>query len=504
MRRTIQTEDPDLNAVLEKLYAECVCGKLVDPLPPALPYRWFTPGGRYVGQWLWDTMFVLAAYGPLDRDGAIRDSFANYWYTLDHNPEAPEGSDRYGMVPNYLREWPPVAYSQIPILGWGCRLLEQQMNDPQLARQALPYLVRFDDWYDRQRDTDGDGLIEYGAYRSIGKFDLVQTARFESFDLQPTTKGMRLTERPGRQDGQAFYGNREGVEQTCFLIMSEEAMARIAQENGQTDLADRLEATIARRAKAIQEKMWDAKTQFFYTLDRDSDRRQSIRSLQGFLTLTAGVATAEQAAALVRQLQDPAQWWCPYPVPTVALDDPTFKARGYWQGDMWPATTYLVTRGLHRYGYHDIARQITRKNIDLIRQQGVNEHYDPITGKPLGIPGIGMTAAVVSMVVESLYGIQSDFRTICVPPQAQGRRLLFGKIEVRYPDNNTVIVRSAFERRMRVEFPEHAPGGRLSVRCDGEPLSPEQAVVSGLGVTFTAAAKKEYAVSFQPPEPSER
>jgi hypothetical protein len=91
-------------------------------MPPELPHRWFAPGGSYyLGQWLWDTMFVLRAFAPLDDDAVVRDAFENYWYTVEHNPEALPGSSRYGMVPNFLgarelREsgqgWPPVGYSQ--------------------------------------------------------------------------------------------------------------------------------------------------------------------------------------------------------------------------------------------------------------------------------------------------------------------------------------------------------------------------------------------------------
>ena len=131
----------------------------------------------------------------------------------------------------------------------------------------------------------------------------------------------------------------EGVEQTCFLLMSEEAIAELAAEFGQQDLAEKYRGIVARRIKAVQEKMWDPQTQFFYSLDRDSHAKIPVRTIQGFLTLACGAATHEQAEALVKQLQDPKQWWATYPIPTVALDDPKFGADAMLRGDMWPATT---------------------------------------------------------------------------------------------------------------------------------------------------------------------
>ncbi len=41
-----------------------------------------------------------------------------------------------------------------------------------------------------------------------------------------------------------------------------------------------------------------------------------IRTIQGFLALTAGLASDEQAAELVKQLTDPSLFWSKYQVTT--------------------------------------------------------------------------------------------------------------------------------------------------------------------------------------------
>jgi hypothetical protein len=494
LRELVRTEDPALNALVERMYAQCVTGKLFDPMPPELPYRWFAPGGSYyLGQWLWDTMFVLRAFAPLDDDAVVRDAFENYWWTVEHNPEAPPGSFRYGMVPNFLgarelREngqgWPPVGYSQIPILGWGVLGVYRQTNDRALVERALPMLVAFDEWYARERDVDGDMLIEYGAYKPVGTNDLLQTARFETFDFHLTLDGMKMTPHPQRPEGGAGYGNVEGVEQTSFLLMTERAIAEMARELGQADLARRYDTTVERRVAAMQQKMWDPKDEFFYSLDRDSDRPIRIRTIQGFLTLAAGVPTPAQAASLARQLRDPKRWWSAFPVPTASMDEPKYDPRGYWRGDMWPPTTYLVAYGLRRYGEHALARELTDKLRGLVETRGISEDYDSRTGDPLGVPGLGMSTTVWTAIVENVYGVQDDFRTIMVPQGAAGRRLKLGKLEVSYPAEETVEVRSGFTREMRVTF-GHALGGVPSVRCDGRL---REGRVDGASVAFAARA----------------
>jgi hypothetical protein len=474
LRDRIRTEDPALNALVERLYAQCVTGKLFDPMPPELPHRWFAPGGSYyLGQWLWDTMFVAIAAAPLGDDAALRDVFENYWYTIDNNPDAAKGSPRYGMVPNFLgarmlreghKGWPPVGYSQIPILGWGVLGVYRQTQDRALVERALPYLAAFDDWYSSERDVDGDGLVEYGAYEPVFRNDLLQTARFETFDFHLPLDGMKMTPHRGRPGGGAFYGNVEGVEQTSFLIMSERAIAELARELGDEALARRVEARIQRRVQAMRAKMWDEERRFFFSLDRDSDRRIPVRTLQGFLTLAAGVATPEQTEALVGHLRDPRGFAAPYPVPTAAVDEAKYDSKGYWRGDMWPPTTYLVAYGLRRYGYHDLALDLTRRLRTLIEARGVAEHYDSQTGAPLGVPGLGMSVAFWSMVVENVYGVQDDFRSIRVPRDAVGRRLRLGGLSVAYPRAGTVEIASAFAREMRVVVPG---ASSLRVGCGG-------------------------------------
>lgn len=490
----IHCEDDELNALAKNIYADCIFGKLNDPLPPALPNPWFSPGGGYVGQWVWDTMFVLIAYAPLNDDQTIRKVFDNYWYTIDNNPEAPKGSVQYGMVPNFLKDWPPLGYSQIPILAWGCWSVAQQTNDRELLSRCLPYLITFDEWYSTERDIDNDGLIEFGAYKSIGNAGMLQTARYETFDFHPPMDDMVLTVHPNRPDSGAWYGNVEGVEQTCFLLMSERAIAAIANELNRPDIAARYETIIERRVHAIQEKMWDSETNFFYSLDRDSDRKIPIRTIQGFLTLTAGAATPEQAEQLVEQLRDPRQWWCSYPITTVALNDAKFDPQGFWRGDIWPPATYLATIGLNAYGYYDLSREITDRMLVLAAKCGVNERYNAATGQALGVPGLGMSCSIWSMVVQNIYGIQDDYQTIRIPRDAQGRRINWGKLKVAYLENGGVEVQTEFERRFNFIRRDTPLAGPYRILCDGRELSGDAITGDKTHISLTAEPGKVYQI----------
>jgi len=497
----IYTEDPELTRQVHNLYIDCLFDKLWKPALPGLPYRFFSISGAgdesYAKcQLLWDPMFILNAWAPLDDNQVVHDVFRNYWNVIDNNPEAPKGSYRYGMVPCTTKpDLPQDGFSQIPILAWGCLMVFNQTNDSALLNLCLPYLDKFLNWYATERDVDNDGLIEYGAYKKCSIADLVQTARFETFDFAAPLDDLQLTKHPTRDTGGAWYGNIEGVDQTCFLAMSERAMIEMCQRTGRVEMMKEYERNLAKRTEAIRAKMWDQETKFFYSLNRDTDKKIRVRTLQGFLALTAGLASEEQAKELVKQLTDPSLFWSKYPVTTSAMDEPTFDPNGFWRGDMWPPTNYLIALGLNRYGYYDIAIELADKMFELVKKYDGHayERYNGVEGLCLGVKDYCWGVAIWSIAVNTIYGIQEDYRTIVVPPHAKGRRLKLGKLEVNYPTDTSVELKTAFQREFKVIFP--VKKAEIKVQCDGTTVKSVNVTGTASEATFTAMPGKTYIVS---------
>jgi neutral trehalase len=499
--RQMFTESPKLTTQIHNLYNDCLFDKVWEPALPGLPYKWFSISGardRAYGkcQLMWDTMFILNAWAPLDDNELIHDVFRNYWNVIDNNPEAPKGSYRYGMVPCTTNpDLPQPGYSQIPILAWGCLMVYNQTNDKELLDLCVPYLDAFLTWYATERDVDDDGLIEYGAYKKSSIGDMVQTARFETFDFHATLDNLKMTTHPTRGTGGAWYGNIEGVDQTCFLAMSERAMIEMCQITGRVEMMKKYQGNLAKRTKAIREKMWDPETKFFYSLDRDTDKKIHIRTIQGFLPLTAGLASDEQAEELVKQLTDPSLFWSKYPVTTSAMDEPTFKPDGFWRGDMWPPTNYLIALGLNRYGYYDVAIELANKMQELVGKYDGHayERYNGVAGVGLGVKDYCWGVVTWSIAVNTIYGIQEDYRTIVIPPNAKGRRLKLGKMEVRYPTDTSVELKTDFQREFKVVFP--AGNEKIKVQCNGMTVEYKNVANEAPEITFTAMPGKTYIVS---------
>ncbi|MCX6262057.1 MAG: trehalase family glycosidase, partial [Bacteroidia bacterium] len=306
---------------------------------------------------------------------------------------------------------------------------------------------------------------------------------------------LQLTEHPSRSTGGAWYGNIEGVDQTCFLAMSERAMIEMCQRTGHIDMMKKYKRNLARRTEAIRAKMWDPETKFFYSLNRDTDKKIRVRTLQGFLTLTAGLASEEQARELVKQLKDPSLFWSKYPVTTSAMDEPTFRPNGFWRGDIWPPTNYLIALGLNRYGYYDISKELADKMLELVKKYDGHayERYNGVEGLGLGVKDYCWGVATWSMAVNTIYGVQEDYRTIVIPPHAKGRRLKLGKLEVSYPTDNSVELKTVFQREFKVIFP--GKKGGINVQCDGATVKSVNVTGPASEATFTAMPGKTYIVS---------
>ena len=53
-------------------------------------------------------------------------------------------------------------------------------------------------------------------------------------------------------------------------------------------------------------------------------------------------------------------------------------------------------------GYPNIAAHIVDKTVANALKNGINEHYDSMSGKPLGVPYNGMTCTIVTMMLDGL------------------------------------------------------------------------------------------------------
>jgi putative isomerase len=410
LKPLLLTSDAALFQFAVSVYEHCIFGRMQAAEPP-LKHPWLVPGGIYVGQWIWDTTFLtdLVAILPDQRD-FIRGIYANYWDSQERWNRAKPAYAR-GMVANFIapdsgppgftgKDWLTFpAYSQAPLLAWGVDRVYRRNHDLELVRMALPHLEQFHDWYWRERDLDGVGLVTVGVYDGS-----LQHARYETYDNEVDLDTLKLTPHPGRPadaDNGAWYGDIYIPANTGYLLLSERCLIHLAEAAGDTALAARRRPILAKGIEAMRRLMWDETQGCFLGVRRGSMQKMATATIGGMIPLQGGIPTEAQAERMAQSLGS-SHWNTPVPLPSVDRLDKEYKSDGFWRGDVWPATVYQTLEGLRSYGHSKLVGDLAGRLIDNALKVGVSEHYDSQTGAPLGVPNLGMSAVLLTMALEGL------------------------------------------------------------------------------------------------------
>ncbi len=400
-----ESSDPELLRLADEVFHQCVLGKIKPP-EGTLNHRWVQAGtgNDFYGQWIWDAMFVVDLLAILpNQQELIREVFQNYWDFQDRwNPKHPDYAR--DMIPCMIEprntqtwsEFP--AYSQIPILGWGLERVFRRNGDKELLRQSLGPLERFHEWYWRERDVTQVGLVAVGSYSGN-----IQHARYETFDFECNLDDLRLTPHPSRRG--AAEGNRYGdvclPGITSYLISSERSLVRLAKALGDTAMARRRQQRIETSVAAVRKHMWDEESSTFLAVQRDTLEKIRVATIGSWMPLMAEVPTRTMARRMAKAFLTE-HWQTPLPIPTVDRKDKRWVPDSYWRGDVWPAPNYQVACGFAAYGHREIAADISDKTIANALKNGISEHYHSVTGKPLGVPFLGMTCTVLTLMLDGL------------------------------------------------------------------------------------------------------
>ncbi|CAN7662332.1 amylo-alpha-1,6-glucosidase [Mesorhizobium sp. LjRoot246] len=388
--------------------------------------------GLYPFQWNWDsclTALGLAHYDEARAWTEIETLFAHQW---------PDGmvphivfhvwSDGYFPGPEVWQTGRPTATSGITqpaVAGFAVRRLFDRARDKKLAaeraRALLPKIDAWHRWFYENRDPGGEGLVaiihpwESGRDNSIDWDDAFERVPTEG--VEPYTRRDTLHADPAHRPTQQQYDRYIWLLQhfrglgwdnarlhdaspfqvvdpgfNAILIRASTDLADLAQALGETGIASANRAR-AEKGLAAMERLWSEAHGQYLCLDRVTGKLIDSASVGGILPAFAAIPGARTAAlaATVERLAGRAG----YVVPSHDPDDPRFDAKRYWRGPVWLVVNYMISDGLADAGHNDAARRITQSSLNLIRESGFAEYYDPLTGDPLGGGRFTWTAAMV-------------------------------------------------------------------------------------------------------------
>jgi hypothetical protein len=335
---------------------------------------WSVQWGGYV-LFDWDTFFAATMAGIGDRDLAYADAM-----------ETLRESTEQGFVPNYARAggWKSTDRSEPPVGAITVLGLYQKFHDRWFLEETFAPLLRWNRWWAQRRDIQG--FLTWGS-----------DGENQPENLDDGTRGTRagailesgLDNSPMYDD--AVYDPTShllefaDVGLMSLYIADCDALATIAETLKKDGEAKELRDRSA-RYRAKLETLWSDQAGIFLNKDLHTGNYSQRLSPTNFYPLLAHAATAAQAETMIRRhLLNPAEFWGPWILPSIARDDPAFHDQNYWRGRIWGPMNYLVYLGLRNYDDAEVRREFARKSFDLFLNEWsenghVHENYNAITG----------------------------------------------------------------------------------------------------------------------------
>ncbi len=384
------------------------------------------PSARlYPFQWNWDAGFDALGFSYFDRPKAyaeIRSMFRGQWTNgmLPHivfhrpNPNYFPGPDEWQTArsPFSPKGIQTSGITQNPVFGFILARIAEHLapsGDLELEpflREMFPKVVAFHRYLYRDRDPHGEGLVYiHHNWESMDNSPLwdsilarmdVSRARDVSA-LRQDNKRVDASERPSDENYKRYihivdllksvdYDEQRSqsimplmVQDVLFnalLIKSNHGLIKVAKKLG-LDAGELIEWN-RRSIAALNTKLWDAKSGFYYSYDLRAKQRIPIKVVGGLMPLFAGACSPEQAQHLVRHLETdfvagPDWRLCPSCAANEALFDPL----RYWRGPVWVNVNWMLHHGLRHYGFAAQAERVRRDTIGLIETHGMYEYFDP-------------------------------------------------------------------------------------------------------------------------------
>lgn len=322
--------------------------------------RW---GWGYGGQVFHESL-VMLAYAYMDPEGAMNSQ------RIFMDRQKPDGYINYRTGP-YLNETiitngKPT--TSAPWFNYENLEIFKITGDRRFLKEAYASGKKFYQYYTANRDSNSNGLCEWGAHAEL---ESVRDARVAVWDKV------------------GWASNFEGPDVNSMLVMEARSLAEMAKNLGLPAESNKWKEDAAQRSMLINKFMWDSVSRFYYNVNKkdqsfsfNSPNDLKIKEIIGFLPLWAGIADKQKAEYLVGKMLDTNEFWRSYGVPSLTAAFPIhadsksgapksqtsatgyYCPIGYWNGPVWVQWEYLLYRGLLDYGYDSVADQLATRVLD--------------------------------------------------------------------------------------------------------------------------------------------
>ena len=261
----------------------------------------------------------------------------------------------------------------VPIAATALETAELIRDESFLAK-AYDACTRWDEWLARNRNTRGTGLCELFCQFDTGH------------DGSPRIAGIP----PSCPDGDASKCPSVGKlpylapDLSATVYGGRIALAKMAERLGKPAEAGRWMQKAEEIRQLILKYCYNPEDEFFYDVDADGE---FIRIRSDVLTRVFSEHVVEQDMfdrIYERHIKDPEAFWTPYPLPSVAANDPLFVKRlpqNSWGGAAQALTALRSSRWFYHYGRGEEHAYLMRRWVEaILRCPHFMQQMNPWTG----------------------------------------------------------------------------------------------------------------------------
>ncbi|GHH84815.1 hypothetical protein GCM10018793_50440 [Streptomyces sulfonofaciens] len=378
----------------------------------------------YPFQWAWDSSYHAIALSRVDPrraaaeidtllKGIAPDGFLAHMLLWQENLRARATADFRIALWN---GWTSITLAP-PVLARAIERVHAVNGDDAWLASVLPGARAFFDWLHRHRALP-DGLLaihqpDESGLDSSSKYDealgIAGTPTAEvSARWHQAMRDLLEHYESGRRPDSAPTGSGgfRWVDVLFNTVYADglAALSRLLAAGSAGEPAAQVYAARSRQvADALVARCWDEDTGAFFDIDLRTGEQQRILTASSLFPILLEQVPDRLAQRVIDEhLLNPAQFWLPHPVPSVAADEPTFdphfETGAIFRGSSWVNLNWYLYGGLRSRGRHEAARELAHRTVRMTAQSGMRECYDPLTAAGHGASSFGWSSLVLDLM----------------------------------------------------------------------------------------------------------
>ncbi|MBI2596348.1 hypothetical protein HYW46_06465 [Candidatus Daviesbacteria bacterium] len=383
-------------------------------------YDFVCPSAQnYPFQWFWDSAFHAIALLQVDPglakqeiicllQAAQPDGFIPHmilWEKSLHKA----AENNYSII---LADEFYTATIQPPVLARAVFRIYQTTKDREFLLQVLPKTINFFNWLKEYRDPDNDSLIsiiqpDESGLDACSKYDLL----FNLSSKKKLNKAMRFLVKsyvPFRKDPKKLPAlnifNWEDVMVNSIYADGLECLEFLSKEAGFSGQAAELKIESQQTINSLMEKCWDKKRGVFWDLYGEDEKQAKILTFSSiFPLILKNLDNSIKDRLISEHLLDKKEFWLPYPIPSVAANEPSFVPdftnKTIWRGPSWVNINWYIWQALKDDPRRqNIATELANRTLKMVEIGGMREFFNPYTAEGMGAINFGWTTLILDMI----------------------------------------------------------------------------------------------------------